>query len=106
VMIGQVALTLILLPPAMGITQESLRDRAIRGRFPAGEYLAVQIELDREGVIDESDAEFAARLDRTYREFARQLQRQPEVVAVTFADRLPGMGPSVREAEVEPAPGA
>jgi putative ABC transport system permease protein len=106
VMIGQVALTLILLPPAMGITQESLRDRAIRGRFPAGEYLAVQIELDREGVIDESDAEFAARLDRTYREFARQLQRQPEVVAVTFADRLPGMGPSVREAQVEPAPGA
>jgi putative ABC transport system permease protein len=106
VMIGQVALTLILLPPAIGITQEAWRDRAIRGRFPAGEYLAVQIELDREGVIDESDSDFAARLDRTYREFARQVQQQPEVVAVTFADRLPGMGPSVREVQVEPAPGA
>ena len=47
-MIGQVALTVIVLPPAMGIATEGIRDRVLRARFPAEEYLAVRIELDRD----------------------------------------------------------
>src|SRR5688572_8301184 len=106
-MIVQVALTVCAIPPAIGVAGEAVRDRLIRARFPAGEYLAVPIELDRtSGPADESDAAFAQRLDRTYSELERRVAGEPGVVAVTFADRLPGMEPSVRVAEVEPAPGA
>ena len=110
VMIVQVALTVICIPPALGIAGESWRDRAIRSRFPADRYLAARIALEREGAAtpagEESQAVFAARLERTYAEFERRIAREPGVVAVTFADRLPGMGPAVRRAEVEVSSGS
>jgi len=108
-MIAQVALTVICLPPAMGISEEALRDRRIRERYPAEEYLAVQVGLDREAATpsgEESDEAYARRLERTHGELERQVAREPGVEAVTFADRLPGMGPSVRTAEFEASPGA
>jgi putative ABC transport system permease protein len=106
-MIVQVALTAVGIPPAIGIAGEAVRDRLIRARFPAAEYLAVPIELDRaSGPADESDAAFAQRLERTYGELERRVAGEPGVVAVTFGDRLPGMAPSVRVAEVEVTPGA
>jgi predicted permease len=106
-MIAQVALTVFAIPVARGITGEAVRDRIIRARFPAGEYLAVPIEVDRaSGPADESDAAFAQRVDQTYGELERRVAQEPGVVAVTFGDRLPGMEPSVRRAEVEVAPGA
>src|SRR5688500_2066136 len=105
-MVVQVALTVVGIPPAIGVAGEAVRDRLIRARFPAGEYLAVPIELDRaSGPADESDAAFAQRLERTYGELERRVAQEPGVVAVTFGDRLPGMEPSVRRAEVEVAPG-
>jgi len=91
-MIAQVALTVICLPPAMGITQEVRRDRAIRSRFPARQYLAVRVELDRDSTPP---------ADQTYRELERRVAQLPGVVATRFADRLPGMGVAVRSAEVE-----
>ena len=48
-MIVQVALTVILLPPAYGISEEALRDRQIRSQFPK-EYLAIRLELDPDAV--------------------------------------------------------
>ena len=108
-MIAQVALTVICLPPAAGISHEAIRDRQIRASYPADRYVAVRMELDRDTATtaagEEPPAVYAARLDRTYRELERRLLQQPEVRAVTFADRLPGMNPSVRRAEVETAPG-
>jgi putative ABC transport system permease protein len=105
-MIVQVALTVVGIPPAIGVAGEAVRDRLIRARFPAGEYLAVPIELDRaSGPADESDAAFAQRADRTYGELERRVAQEPGVVAITFGDRLPGMAPSARPAEVEVAPG-
>jgi putative ABC transport system permease protein len=106
-MIVQVALTVVGIPPAFGVAGEALRDRIIRAEFPASEYLAVPIELDRaSGAADESDAAFALRLERTYGELERRIAEQPGVVAVTFADRLPGMDVSVRAVEIEMTPGA
>jgi hypothetical protein len=62
----------------------------------------VPIELDRaSGPADESDTAFAQRVNRIYGELERRVAMESEVVAVTFADRLPGMAPSVRRAEVE-----
>jgi predicted permease len=108
-MIVQVALTVICIPPAMGIAHEAIRDRVIRDRFPAEQYLAARIDLDREGAStqqgEESAAAFAARLTQMYGELERRIAQEPGVTAVTFADRLPGMAVAVRQAEVEPAPG-
>ena len=104
-MIAQVALTVICLPPAMGMSHEALRDRRIREQFPAGQYLAARIGLDRETAAtpagEESPAAFAERFARVYAELERRVAQEPGVVGVTFADRLPGMNPSVRRAEVE-----
>jgi predicted permease len=109
-MIAQVALTVICIPPAIGITQESLRDRVIRARFPAEQYLAASLELDREPApardAGESASAYAARLEPLYRELERRVAEEPGVVAVTFGDRLPGMSPAVENAEVETPAGA
>jgi predicted permease len=107
VMIGQVALTVICIPPAIGISHESLRDRRIRDAFPAERYLAAQIDLDAAATGgNDSPAEHAARRDRMYRELERRVAQEGGVAAVTFADRLPGMGVAIRTAEVEVSPGS
>ena len=111
-MIAQVALTVICIPPAIEITRESLRDRVIRDRFPSEQYLAASLELDRDTVPvrdhnnKEAASTYAARLEPLYRELERRVGQEPGVVAVTFGDRLPGMSPSVRSAEVETPAGA
>ena len=108
VMIAQVALTVVLIPPAIGSSEEALRDRRVRTQFPTEEYLAAQIDLDGEATTataQESGPAFAARLEQTYQELARRVAQEPGVAAVTFADRLPGRGPAVRRAEVEASPG-
>ena len=94
-MIAQVGLTVICLPPAMGISHEAWRDRIIRDKFPAEEYLAFRLALDEEA---------AARIDSVYGEFERRIAREADVVAITFADRLPGMSPDARRAEAEVSP--
>jgi predicted permease len=106
-MIMQVALTVIVIPPAIGIATEGVRDRVIRARFPVEDYIAVRLELDRDaGRNEESDAGFAARRERTYAELERRISQEPGVSGVTFGDRLPGMDVAVRRAEVEVTPGA
>ncbi len=107
-MILQVTLAVICLPPAMGISHEALRDRFIRERFPGEEYLAARISVEQEFAAgrDESASAFALRLEQTYRELERRIAQEPGVVAITFADRLPGMGPAVRSAEFEASPTA
>lgn len=106
-MILEVALTVICLPPAFGISSEAVRDRIIRARFPTGEYVVVPVQLDRaSGPADESEAAFAERMERTYGEFERRVAQEPGVVAVTFGDRLPGMSPGLRLGQVESLPGA
>jgi len=106
VMVFQVALTMICIIPASGISEEAWRDRRIREQFPAREYLAARVALDRDatGAGEETPSAFAARINDTYRELERRLAQEPGVTAVTFADRLPGMGVAVRRAEVEVAP--
>jgi putative ABC transport system permease protein len=106
-MIMQVALTVVVIPPAIGIATEGVRDRVIRARFPVEDYIAVRLELDRDaGRDEESDAAFAARREQTYAELERRISQEPGVSGVTFGDRLPGMDVAVRRAEVEITPGA
>jgi putative ABC transport system permease protein len=103
-MIAQVALTVICIPPAMGIGHEAWRDRVIRDRFPTERYLAVRVGLDREAAQPSAGAQAAAsatRLNGIYQELERRVADEPGVLGVTFADRLPGMGVAVRTGEVE-----
>ena len=107
VMIFQVALTGICIIPAIGISEESWRDRRIRAEFPAEQYLAASVALDRDEAAatgGEPAQAAAARIDRIYHELERRIAQEPGVTAVTFGDRLPGMGIAVRRAEVEVTP--
>jgi putative ABC transport system permease protein len=106
-LIVQVACTVMVIPPAIGIATEGLRDRVIRSRFPVEDYIAVRLELDRDsGRNEESDTAFAARRAQTYAELERRVAQTPGVAAVTFGDRLPGMEVAVRSTEVEVSAGA
>jgi hypothetical protein len=101
-MIVQVTLTVFCIPPAFGISSEAVRDRMIRARFPTAAYLAVPLELDRaSGSVDEAETAFESRRERLYEEFERRVTTEPGVVAVTFADGLPGGSVNVRSVEVE-----
>jgi putative ABC transport system permease protein len=109
VMIFQVALTVVCMIPAQGISGESWRDIKIRGQFPTREYLAARVTLDREPTTaagEETPAAYSARFARTYAELERRIASEPGVKAVTFGDRLPGMDVAVRRAEVEVTAGA
>jgi putative ABC transport system permease protein len=108
VMIAQVALTVICIPPAMGIAHEAWRDRVIRGRFPADEYLAVRLDLDLDAgpIPTGREPAIAQRKEELFAELSRRLAQEPGIEAVTVADRLPGMGPAVRSGEVEGSPAA
>ena len=106
-MVAQVAFAVICLTPARGISTEALRDRQIRGRFPAEEYLSVRLDFDRQrvpGMAEEPDDAYARRLAQTYQELERRLLQEPGVRAVTFGDRLPGMEVDVRSAQLETSP--
>jgi len=104
-MIGQVALTVICLPPAMGIAHEAWRDRVLRDQFPAERYLAVRLDLDADLVSTTGSVESAAaRRSQVYEEFERRLLAESGVEMVTLGDRLPGMAPGVRSGEVEITP--
>jgi predicted permease len=106
-MIGQVALTVICLPPAIGISREAVRDRLIRAAYPADRYLTVTLDLTRASSFDAvSTAPAATRLEHTYAELERRLLAEADVRGVTYGDRLPGMSPSVRRADLEVSAGA
>jgi predicted permease len=104
-MILQVALTAIGIPVAMETASQTVRKRNIRAAFPAREYVAARIDLDR-ALDDEVAAAFEARRERTFGELQRRVAQEAGVVDVTFADGVPGSATSSRFAEVEASPGA
>jgi hypothetical protein len=103
-MVTQVALTAIAIPAAMETGSEAFRNGRIRAAFPSGEYFAARVDVDRP--LDEEASAFEERRARAYADLERRLAQEPGVVAVTFADRAPGSGPTTRAGEVEASPGA
>ncbi|OGU33827.1 MAG: hypothetical protein A3K13_02350 [Gemmatimonadetes bacterium RIFCSPLOWO2_12_FULL_68_9] len=99
-MITQVALTAIGIPVAMEGAIEARRNLNIRAAFPSREYLAARIDLDRP-FEEEATSALEARRARTFAALARRIEQEPGVVAVTFADRAAGSGPSSRVGEVK-----
>jgi predicted permease len=107
-MIAQVALTVICLTPAKGISEEALRDHVIRKRFPAERYLSLEVGIDYDstGAIESDSEASATRVANLYREFERRVAQEPGVLATTFGDSLPGVIGRVRSADLDVRPGA
>ena len=106
VMIAQVALTAIGIPAAIESASEAMRTVRIRAEFPSREYLAARIDLHRPSDEEATSSAFGERRAQTYAELERRVAQEPGVIAVTFADYVPGTVPRTQVAEVQAAPGA
>ena len=104
-MIVQVALTAIGIPAALESVSQTMRKLQIRAHFPSREYLAARIDVDRP-FAEETTPAFEARRERTFAELQRRVAQEPGVVAITFADFVPGTLSRTRRAEVASSSGA
>ena len=104
-MIVQVALTAIGIPVALESVSQTMRKLQIRAQFPSREYLAARIDVDRP-FAEETAPAFEARRERMFAELQRRIAQEPGVVAITFADFVPGTLSRTRRAEVASSSGA
>ncbi len=105
-MIAQVALTAIAIPVGIEGASQAIRRVRIHAQFPSHEYFTARLELDRPAGEDMTSA-FEERRARTYARLEQQIAEEPDVVAVTFADRAPGGSTAInRTASVEIPSGA
>ena len=104
-MVTQVALTAIAIPIGIEGASQAIRRVRIHAQFPSHEYFTARLELDR--TVGEDMSAFGDRRARTYARLEQQIAKEPDVVAVTFADRQPGGDPPIeRTASVELPSGA
>ena len=100
-MIMQVALTAIAIPVGIEGASQAIRTLRIHAQFPSHEYVTARLAFDGPAVESED------RRVRTYARLEQQIAEEPDVVAVTFADRAPGASlPINRTASVEVPSGA
>ena len=88
-MIAQVTLTAIGIPVAMESASRVARVDAIYAKFPSRDYLAARFEMDLP-FDDATRSSFEERKGRTLAEIERRVAMEPGVIAVSFADRVPG----------------
>jgi predicted permease len=104
IIVTQVALTVAFLPTAVSEMREAVGYQAGDVGVPAEAFLTTRLEMELEtlpGAPPGTEADLDARFTTAYRELERRLSSEPGVVAVTFGDRLPGMGHPGRNIEVE-----
>jgi predicted permease len=88
-MMAQVALTAIAIPAGIEGASQTIRIVRVHAQFPSHEYAAARLELDRPAG-EEMRSAFEERRARTYARLEQKIAEDPDVVAVTFADRVPG----------------
>jgi putative ABC transport system permease protein len=99
-MIAQVALTAIAIPVGIEGASQAIRRVRIHAQFPSQEYFTARLELDR--TVDEDMSAFEERRARTYARLQPLIAEEPDVVAVTFSDRVPGASLAInRTASIE-----
>jgi putative ABC transport system permease protein len=105
-MVTQVALTAIAIPSGIEGASQAIRRVRIHAQFPSHEYFSARLEFDRPAGEAMTSA-FEERRARTYARLEQQIAEEPGVVAVTFADRVPGASFQIeRTAAVEIPSGA
>jgi predicted permease len=89
---AQVACTLLFVPAAVGIANNSQNEKSRWAAFPAERYLTFRLRMDDEALAGErgvpDDRQIGARRARAYEELAGRLRAEPNVTHVTFADNL------------------
>lgn len=99
-MIAQVALTAIAIPIGIEGASQAIRRLRIHAQFPSHEYFTARLEFERPA--DEDQSAFEERRARTYARLEEQIAEEPDVVAVAFADRVPGASFAInRTASIE-----
>jgi predicted permease len=105
-MIAQVALTAIAIPIGIEGASQAFRIVGIHAQFPSHEYFTARLALEWPAGEDKTSA-VEERRARTYARLEQRMAEEPDVVAVTFADRAPGGSlPIYRTASVEIQSGA
>jgi putative ABC transport system permease protein len=106
-MIAQVALTAIAIPTGIEGASQTIRLLRIHAQFPSHEYFSARLEFDGPAGGDEMKPAFEDRRAQTYSRLEQKIAEEPDVVAVTFADRVPGASFQIwRSAAVQIPPGA
>jgi predicted permease len=105
VIVAQVAVTVAFPVVTYFVRRDAVRLRTVDVGVPAGEYLTLRLEMDREAQdaarTDTSRAAFLARFRRSYQELERRVATDPAVSGVAFAERLPRTYHPHRLAEVD-----
>ena len=95
VIVTQIAATVLFTAVAYVVQRQAAGIASTRAAFPAEEYLAVRLEMDRDSQTEEAastlDESFLRRYEATSREMERRVAAQPGVAGVTLAEQLPLM---------------
>jgi putative ABC transport system permease protein len=90
VIVVQIATTVLFTAVAYVVQRQAAGIASAKASFPAEEYLAMRLELDRDGPTEE-DESFRRRHEATARELEQTLASEPSVAGVTLAEQLPLM---------------
>ncbi len=93
VIVIQVAATVVLPFVAFAVVREGLEKRNHEVAFADEEFLGVQVRMDRQasatGPGDETIAALLVRYGTAFEELERRVSEDPNVLGVTYAERLP-----------------
>lgn len=108
VIVAQIALMTVLPVPLIGLGAGPSRNTPVG--FPAETFLTATLAIDRfDGVAASGDtirAVRAARLETRYNALADRLGKDPNVLAVTYADQMPLMRTNWRAIKLDSGPAA
>jgi predicted permease len=93
VIIAQIAATVLFTAVAYVVQRQAAGIASAKAAFPAEEYLAMRLEMDRDGLTDEKentvDEAFLQRYEATARDLERRVAADPGVAGVTLVERPP-----------------
>jgi predicted permease len=90
VIVIQIAATVLFTAVAYVVQRQAAGIVSAKASFPAEEYLAMRLELDRDGLTEE-DAAFWRRYEVNARELEQRVAAESRVAGVTLAEQLPMM---------------
>jgi putative ABC transport system permease protein len=95
VIVAQIAATVLFTAVAYVAHRQAAGIASAKAAFPAEEYLAVRLEMDRDSQAEETastlDESFLRRYEATARELEQRVAAEGTVAGVTLAERLPLM---------------
>jgi predicted permease len=93
VIVAQITATVLFTAVAYVAQRQAAGIASAKAAFPAEEYLAVRLEMDRDGLTEDRastvDESFLRRYEATARELEQRVAADARVAGVTLAQRLP-----------------